>query len=64
MPPDDMFDILKAIEEESAAIARMQAQPEDLFRTIPHKDYTEGNKISVCQPFYIVKETITNTPKF
>ena len=36
MPPDDMFDILKAIEEQSAAIARMQAQLEDLIRIIDH----------------------------
>ena len=36
MPPDDMFDILKAIEEQSAAIARMQAQLEDLVRVIDH----------------------------
>ena len=36
MPPDDLFDILKAIEEQSAAIARMQAQLEDLIRTVDH----------------------------
>lgn len=36
MPPDDLFDILKAIKEQSAAIARMQAQLEDLIRTIDH----------------------------
>ena len=36
MPPDDLFEILKAIEEQSAAIARMQAQLEDLVRVIDH----------------------------
>lgn len=33
MPPDDdLFDILKAIKEQSATIARMQTQLEDLIR--------------------------------
>ena len=36
MPPDDLFGILKAIEEQSATIVRMQAQLEDLVRVIDH----------------------------
>ena len=36
MPPDDLFEILKAIEEQSSAIAKTQPQLEDLVRTVDH----------------------------
>jgi hypothetical protein len=35
-PDDDLFDILKAIKEQSVAIARMQAQLEDLINSVDH----------------------------